>query len=140
MKKNIIILTTALLAALTWGAGSAFAQASGYPEGELIIDGKKPARFSHQSHAALGMDCAVCHHDSENKPLTAEMIGALPDTKQLQCVSCHNDSFANSELQNAKDVFHARCLTCHKDGYEGKQGPAKCTDCHVKAKKGYEGC
>ena len=142
MKKSII-LTTALLAGITCGLGAGAAagdSAKGYPEGELVLDGRKPARFSHETHMALGMECGVCHHDREHNSQTAEMIGAMPDTRQLQCTSCHNGEFADSELQRAKDVFHARCKTCHQEGYEGKSGPVKCGDCHVREKKAYEGC
>ena len=111
------------------------------PEDELVIEGKKPARFAHKVHLTLGLDCGVCHHDREHKPLNKEAIASLEDPSGLHCVSCHNSSFAVGELQQAKDVFHARCKTCHQEGYAGKNGPTKCSDCHIKsAKKALEGC
>lgn len=110
------------------------------PEEEVIIDGKKPARFAHPVHLGLGLDCGVCHHDGEHKPLSAEAISALSDPAELSCVSCHNSGHPDENLQKAKDVFHARCKTCHQEGYEGKNGPTKCTECHLKTKKALEGC
>ncbi len=144
MKKKIMIVGSIFAAALVLGLGVFSASATDplkAPATEMTIDGKKPARFSHPSHMQLGLACGVCHHDAEHKPLTAEAITALPDAKQLHCVSCHNSTFAKPELQNKKDIFHARCKECHKTGHEGKKGPAGCTDCHVKqAKKAVEGC
>ena len=111
------------------------------PQEEIIIDGKKPARFSHPTHFQLGLDCASCHHDKEHTPLSAEAIGALSDTGSLKCVSCHNSEHPSKDLQKAKDIFHAKCKTCHKEGFAGKKGPTKCTSCHLKKKKkAYEGC
>ncbi len=111
------------------------------PQEELIIAGKKPARFSHPTHLNLGLDCASCHHDIEHEPLNADAIGQIEDLSSLKCVSCHNSQHSNPKLQKAKDVFHAKCKTCHKKGFAGKKGPTKCTSCHLKKKKrAYEGC
>ena len=111
------------------------------PKEEIVIKGKKPARFPHATHLEMGLECGVCHHDAEQKPLSADAIASLGDPAQLSCVSCHNNDHPNKKLQKAKDVFHARCKDCHKAGYEGKKGPAKCTDCHLKKKKkAVEGC
>ncbi|MDW7773505.1 MAG: cytochrome c3 family protein [Desulfobulbaceae bacterium] len=110
------------------------------PAEEIVIEGKKPARFSHPLHLEMGMDCGVCHHDQEHQPLTAEAIAALGDPGKLSCVSCHNSEHPDKDLQKAKDIFHANCKTCHEEGYEGKNGPTKCTDCHIKTKKALEGC
>lgn len=110
------------------------------PEDEVVIDGRKPARFAHTVHLGLGLDCGVCHHDQEHNPLSKEAIAALGDPAGLSCVSCHNSGHPDADLQKAKDVFHARCKTCHQEGYEGKKGPTKCTDCHLKTKKAVEGC
>ncbi len=143
MQKKMMLLGAAFAAVLTMGYGALTVSASeplAAPTEEITIDGKKPARFNHTTHLGLGMDCAVCHHDKDYKPLTAEAIGAMTDAGQLSCVSCHNDSHPKPELQSAKDVFHARCKECHTKGYEGKTGPTKCNDCHVKAKKAVEGC
>lgn len=133
------VVAAALGFCLATGLVSAGAPA-GAPENEIVIEGKKPARFNHATHTAMGLDCGVCHHDREHNPLTAESIGALTDGAELRCVSCHNDTHPNKEMQKAKDVFHARCQTCHKEGYQGKTGPTKCTDCHIKQKKAIEGC
>ncbi|GAB4342821.1 MAG: hypothetical protein Kow0089_18150 [Desulfobulbaceae bacterium] len=132
-------MVMALVTTLCLGAGVALAgTAATAPQEEMTIAGKKPARFSHPTHLQMGLDCAVCHHDGSHTPLTAEAIGALADTAQLKCVSCHNADHPDEKLRKAKDVFHARCRDCHKKGYEGKKGPTKCSGCHLKKK--YEGC
>lgn len=134
-------IATAAALGLFLQTGPVAAEApAGTPEQEIVIEGKKPARFNHSTHAALGLDCGVCHHDREHKPLTAESIGALTDGAELRCVSCHNETLPAAELQKPKDVFHALCQTCHKEGYQDKKGPTKCTDCHIKQNKMVEGC
>ena len=143
MQKKMFGFGAAIAAAVTicFWAGSATADTSlTAPKDELVIKGKKPARFPHKNHLDMGLKCGVCHHDAEHKPLTAEGIGSLEDPVKLSCVSCHNSDFANVKLQKAKDVVHTRCKDCHKAGYEGKKGPAKCSDCHLKKKKAVEGC
>ena len=144
MKKKLMIAGSIFAVALTLGVGAVAVTAADAlkdPQTELTIDGKKPAHFSHPTHLKLGMACGVCHHDGGHQPLSAEAIAALPNAKQLNCVSCHNSTFTNLDLQKAKDVFHARCKECHKAGYEGKKGPGGCTDCHIKQeKKAVEGC
>lgn len=116
------------------------ASATTAPQDEITIQGKKPARFMHKVHTDMGLSCSVCHHDNSHQPLSEEAIGAMTDTAPLKCVTCHNSEFPVADLRKAKDVFHARCKTCHQEGYQGKNGPAKCGDCHIKKKKGYEGC
>lgn len=144
MKKRMMIAGSLVSAALIIGLGALSVSAGSplqAPDGELTIAGKKPAHFSHPTHLQLGLACGVCHHDGEHKPLTAEAIAALPNAKSLTCVSCHNATFGNKALQQAKEVFHARCKECHKAGYEGKNGPSGCLDCHIKQeKKAVEGC
>jgi len=144
MKKRMLIAGSMVAAALTLGLGALTVSAEGplqAPDRELTIAGKKPAHFNHSTHLKLGLDCGVCHHDDQHQPLTAAAIAALPDAKGLTCVSCHNSTFGNKELQQPKEVFHARCKECHKAGYEGKTGPSGCLDCHLKQqKKAVEGC
>ena len=144
MKKIHLIACGVLLAGLMFSGTAQKVMASGqegpFPKEDITIEGKKPAVFSHNKHLSIGITCAACHHDAEHKPLTEENIAALTDTASLQCVSCHNDSFANAELQKQKDVFHARCRECHKTGFNGKTGPSKCNACHIKTKKKLEGC
>lgn len=142
MKKMTKQLLGIFVTALMIGGGAVYSAAGGgYPQGSMVIDGKNPAQFTHQTHIDVGLDCAACHHDASHAPLSAEAIGVMADTAALQCVNCHNESFANKDLQARKDVFHARCRECHKEGYNGKNGPTKCNDCHVKKeKKKLEGC
>lgn len=144
MKKKLMIAGSIFAAALALGLGAITAVAEGplqAPETKLIIDGKKPAQFNHQTHVTMGLDCGTCHHDADHKPLSAEAIAAMSNAKVLSCVSCHNSTFSNKDLQKPKDVFHARCKECHKTGYKGKTGPSGCVDCHIKKeKKAIEGC
>lgn len=102
------------------------------PMEEIVIDGKKPARFSHRTHLDLEITCGACHHDAEHQPLTAETIAGMENARKLKCESCHNEDFADSKLNSKKLVFHARCKECHKNGVGEKTGPTKCTDCHLK--------
>lgn len=144
MKKQLIVSGAVLALTFTvcLGTGMVFAGADiKAPQEEIVIDGKKPARFSHPTHLELGLDCASCHHGKQHAPLTDVAIGALADTSALKCISCHNSQHPNKDLQRAKDVFHAKCKDCHKQGFAGKNGPTKCTSCHLKKKaKAYEGC
>lgn len=111
------------------------------PQQQITIAGRKPARFDHQKHLALGMKCAVCHHDKNHNGLTAEAIKAMADKKGLECVGCHNKNFPNANLRKPMDVFHARCRECHKAGYHGKIGPRSCRACHIqKERRRLEGC
>ena len=143
MKKQMIKSGTVLAMAFTVCLGAGIASAdtpSVAPQEELTIAGKKPARFSHPTHLDLGLDCASCHHDKGHNPLSADSIAEMNDFAGLKCVSCHNSELSNKDLQKAKDVFHAKCQTCHKEGFAGKNGPKKCTGCHLKKAKKYEGC
>lgn len=126
----LIVSATWLFAGISVGAEATGLKA---PEAEIIIAGeKKSARFSHPVHLNIGVECGQCHHDSDHQPLTDKNIGAMDTGKQLLCASCHNKDFANPKLQTPKAAFHARCKECHKKSVDGKQGPTKCTGCHVK--------
>jgi len=135
MKKTWVMLLLVLsatwfIAGISIGAGATELKA---PDAEIIIEGeKKSARFSHPVHLNLGVTCGTCHHGTQHQSLTAEEIGAMENSLQLRCASCHNKDFANPKLQTAKAAFHERCKECHKQGVNGKTGPTKCTDCHVK--------
>lgn len=126
-----------MIAAATWFlAGTSFGEEEAglkAPDAEIVIEGeKKSARFSHPVHLNLGVACGQCHHGSEHQPLTDKDIAAMANSMQLRCASCHNSDFADPKLQTPKAAFHARCKECHKTGVDGKVGPTKCTDCHIK--------
>ncbi len=145
MKKMMtgLVLTLGLLLAASFSpAVTVSAAGVKAPGGEITIDGKKPARFSHQTHLKLGVECGQCHHDAKHQPLSEAGIGAMADGGKLRCVNCHNEKFGNEKLRAAKDIFHARCRDCHKTGVAGKQGPSKCNSCHSGGKpaKAIEGC
>ena len=138
---RVAVLTIALVATAAWTITTATAaEPLTAPQKAITIAGKKPVKFNHQTHLDLGVTCGQCHHDAAHQPRTAEDIAALSGAEELSCASCHNDTFANQELRQRKDIFHARCKECHAAGFNGKQGPTKCTDCHSKQKKGVEGC
>ena len=137
MKKTVIALTMMCAAGLTISMLDLHAAAEAGkkvtpPTQELLIKGKKPVLFSHAKHAAVGLDCATCHHDAKHQPLNEAAIGGVKNTESLQCATCHNEKFANAKLQKPMDVFHARCKTCHTTGVNGKKGPTACTGCHNK--------
>lgn len=126
----LVMSATWFMAGPSFGTGETGMTA---PDKEIIIEGeKKSARFSHPVHLQLEVTCGQCHHDSQHQPLTAEEIGVMENSLPLRCVSCHNKDFADPKLQSAKAAFHERCKECHKQGVNGKTGPTKCTDCHVK--------
>lgn len=139
MKKTMIALTMILAAGLTVSMNelnAAPAAAGGKitaPSQELVIKGKKPARFSHAKHTALGLACGVCHHDAKHQPLSEAAIAGLATTEGLRCETCHTATFANEKLRRPMDVFHARCKTCHAEGLNGKKGPTGCAACHAPA-------
>lgn len=111
------------------------------PEKEIIIDGKKPAKFKHNSHAAVNISCGECHHDDQHRPRSEKDMASLTDTDQLRCTSCHNKGGAAEKFQKRKEYFHSLCKDCHKTDREGKQGPTSCSGCHIKKKKkALEGC
>jgi hypothetical protein len=136
MKKIWVLALFVLAASWLVVMGTSFAaeeEGTGAPKEEIIIKGeKKSARFAHAVHLDLDVTCGQCHHNSEHKALTDKDITAMEKSEQLQCVNCHNENFGDPELQTLKNVFHARCKECHKQGVNGKTGPTKCTDCHVK--------
>ena len=131
-----------LLAGSLTTATTVSAQGVAAPGAAITIDGKKPARFNHQTHLKLGVGCGQCHHDGKHQPLNEAAIAAMNSGEQLRCGNCHNDTFANDKLRKAKEIFHARCRDCHKAGVAGKKGPSKCNACHISGKpaKTVEGC
>ena len=136
-----LLLTGAVCVSLGLGTLAIAGGGLQAPDEPITIEGKKPATFNHQTHTALGLDCGTCHHDAEHQPLSAEDIAALPSADKLACESCHNENFANPKLQKRMNVFHTRCKDCHQEGVDGKKGPTKCSDCHVKKKtRAIEGC
>lgn len=49
----------------------------------------------------------------------------------VKCAVCHGPGEAKAIGKMGKDAAHKLCLECHK---AEKKGPAKCAECHVKAK------
>lgn len=142
MMPGLLLTMGLMLAASLTPVTSVSAEGLKAPSTEITIDGKKPARFNHQTHLKLGVDCGQCHHDAKHQPLSEAGIAAMGSGEQLRCVNCHNDKFSNDKLRKTKDIFHARCRDCHKAGVDGKKGPGKCNSCHIRPKstKAVEGC
>ena len=135
MKKlmpGVLLTMGLLLAAALTPAALVSAQGVTMPDKEITIDGKKPARFNHENHLKLGINCGQCHHDAEHQPYTEATITAMSSGEQLRCISCHNEKFSNAKLIKPKQIFHARCRDCHKKGVADKKGPGKCSSCHIK--------
>lgn len=131
--KRILLFIALGLGTASFITGVVAAGSATAPQAEIIIKGeKKSARFSHQVHLKLGVECGQCHHDRGHQPLTDSAIAAMEDSKRLSCTTCHNKDFSNTGLQSIKNAFHQRCKECHKQGVDGIKGPTKCTGCHVK--------
>ena len=144
MKTSLLFTTAAVAMALYALPGTGLvspADGAKEPAAALVLQGKKPAGFTHSTHTGNGIGCGTCHHDGKHQPLTKEAIEVLPDPAVLQCLSCHNERHPQEQLRQAKDIFHARCKTCHQEGWQGKNGPVKCSGCHLQSgKKAPEGC
>ncbi|MCW8984037.1 MAG: cytochrome c family protein [Thermoanaerobaculales bacterium] len=82
-----------------------------------------PVRFMHSRHAAaLGGDCAACHH---YRPADTK----APET--VACNACHQEAF-NPEHHGRiglKAAYHMQCMGCHEDV---EKGPVACEGCHAK--------
>jgi hypothetical protein len=92
--------------------------------------------------------CGECHHDEDNKPLTA-----LKDGDDVQkCIECHKIAAEAPKGRKAKkklkkkekikeyhaEALHENCRGCHKKfnkKYKPKKAPTTCTKCHPKKKK-----
>jgi hypothetical protein len=124
MKKITLLLTV-----LAFVAVSAF---GAKPPATVTIDAaakKQPAvKFAHDKHITRAKTCDQCHHDS--KGLTADS-----KVEVKKCSACHLGPKppvpSMREMSLTKNPFHIKCLGCHK---EGKKGPTKCTECHIKVK------
>ena len=122
-----------LVAVIVW-AVSVQAGGIGMPNEPITIGVLNPVEFDHALHRSLEIPCGECHHDDKHKPRRDEDIYAITDGKELHCKNCHNKDFANTFLQNRKDIFHVNCKTCHAVGVNGIRGPRKCNGCHIKKK------
>ncbi|MGE4424437.1 MAG: tetrathionate reductase family octaheme c-type cytochrome [Pseudodesulfovibrio sp.] len=83
----------------------------------------EPVRFMHAKHAAaLGGDCASCHHYRPADP-------AAPET--VACRSCHQEAFSAKDPRRIglKAAYHMQCMNCHE---KMKKGPVSCEGCHAK--------
>lgn len=142
MMTGLVLSMGLLLAGSLTTATTVSAEEVLSPGAVITIDGKKPARFNHQTHLKLGVECGQCHHDGRHQPLSESAIAAMDSGEQLRCANCHNEKFTNTKLRKPKQIFHARCRDCHKTGVAGKKGPTKCNSCHISGKpaKTIEGC
>ena len=129
MRKTSIICAAAFAMVFSFGVISSSLAANTGPA-EMTLnspDQKKPAHFPHKMHQDI-MECSVCHHT-----MTADgKQGPYVAGEEKPCESCHNKDFPNAKLNSFMKVGHERCKGCHKEGYKGKNGPTKCTGCHIK--------
>ncbi len=102
------------------------------PQEPIAIKGRRPVVFDHAIHLALGLQCGICHHKSENQLYTNEEVKVLGDGNALKCRSCHNQNFQHERLGRVKIAMHLRCKGCHKAGVDGVYGPIGCVECHKK--------
>jgi hypothetical protein len=82
-----------------------------------------PVRFMHSRHAAaLGGDCAVCHHYRPADPQASETVA---------CKACHQKAFDPDHQGRIglKAAYHGQCMGCHEDM---GTGPVGCEECHLR--------
>lgn len=105
--------------------------------------------FSHLTHdETYGIECATCHHESEDPgkdPLkcglchppefTADYITDHPQffEDEKHCARCHHAEFAGMQYdhdQHAADYNFGSCTDCHHDT-DIEPEPQACSDCHM---------
>ncbi|MFA6149104.1 MAG: cytochrome c3 family protein [bacterium] len=110
-----VALCTALVVAVVFAFGTAFAA----PPGKIVIKEiqktKPPVAFDHKAHGEKAKECATCHHK--------DAAG-----KEQKCGKCHGAK-ADGKKVDLKESFHKQCKDCHK---KEKKGPTKCEGCHKK--------
>ncbi|WP_231856603.1 cytochrome c3 family protein [Pseudodesulfovibrio piezophilus] len=90
--------------------------------------------FSHLiHHRDYKIDCATCHHDKKQKPLSQ-------DDTALHCGSCHPNEFNEEFIASHMDSFpdETYCVRCHHTEFaevifnheEHKEYADDCSDCH----------
>ncbi len=108
--------------------------------------------FTHKKHAvdyaAANPDlyknkCGECHHDKDNKPLSALKDGDAVEN----CLACHKITTPKpkgkklkkkEKLQYHAEAIHMNCKGCHKafnKAKGSKAAPTTCAKCHPKKKK-----
>jgi len=106
---------TAVVVAVVFAAGTAFAA----PPDKVVlkeIQKQKPAvAYSHKAHSEKVKACTECHHK--------DAAGA-----EQKCSKCHGAK-AEDKKVDLKEAFHKQCKGCHQ---KEKKGPTKCDDCHKK--------
>ncbi len=128
MLKKSMLFAAALSCMVTFAfTGAAMAAGAGAEVLTLqTAEAKKPAVFSHKKHQDM-MKCTECHHikgaDGKQAPLPE---GQAP----AKCDSCHNATMTNKKVDSFMKAAHENCKGCHTAGYQGKNGPTKCPDCH----------
>lgn len=121
MKRGVLVLFVFMAGFLFAAADAAIGRDIDIGQESIEMktpEGKKPALFPHRFHQRF-LSCLECHHVSEQ---------AMTVNK---CVTCHNDSMKNQQLNDLKKAAHARCRGCHKSvNDQGRKAPSKCGGCH----------
>jgi hypothetical protein len=101
--------------------------------------------FSHKKHnEEYKAGCGDCHHDANNKPLTALKLG----DEVKNCIECHSKEgrapkakkgapklSTKEKLAYHAEALHINCIGCHKDANKAsgtKAAPTSCAKCHPK--------
>ena len=110
-----VALFTAMVVAVVFAFGTAFAA----PPDKIVIKEIKKSKpavaFNHKAHGEKVTKCADCHHK--------DAAG-----KEQKCSKCHGDKTDGKKI-TLKEAFHAQCKGCHQ---KEKKGPVKCDACHKK--------
>lgn len=150
MKGNA--LATSLLALWLAAAGATVQQGAPGPEPPELLRLPAPdgeVVFPHRAHTDdFGVECKVCHHELNARPLNTPHEGYLSDVEidcqgchggqagtdrpVLACSRCHQGSAASRGHQtlSAKAAIHQSCWACH-EVRTGAQASKACPTCHA---------
>jgi hypothetical protein len=102
----------------------------------------RPVRFDHAMHAGLAESCGKCHHQHNDKTISAckECHTLNPDTFRssakgfLPCSECHSDYSPDAPaMPGLKVALHKKCFQCHIGIGELGSSPRGCAEtCHTK--------
>ena len=113
-----VALAVVLMSAVALAGYLRLAEPEEMPRRILFDSAGGKVIFSHLDHEqSYGIDCAICHHESEN-----------PGKTPLQCGLCHPPEFTQEYIADHQWFFaeEEHCERCHHTGVA--DGP--CSSCH----------